>query len=187
MRCGARQSMPSNSMDNCARVKCTRPDCACGQMNRPRSSRLANRHNPSPAHHSNLMRSPRLPRNTNTWPLNGSSSKWVANGRRRRRTSAAAATQRDRPGARTFGQYSLGRAGSQRAFSGFSVDLACVPGGAYGTRTRGTVAPADSITRWLSEASASGNVRAGLTLSQPSSKARKTLVAISSRCAASRT
>lgn len=30
-------------------------------------------HWPSPVHHSNLMMSPRLPRNTKTWPLNGSS------------------------------------------------------------------------------------------------------------------
>jgi hypothetical protein len=33
---------------------------------------LASRHKPSPVHHSNLMKSPRQPLNTNTWPLNGS-------------------------------------------------------------------------------------------------------------------
>lgn len=40
-------------------------------MNRPRSSRLANRHSPS-SHQSTLIRSPRRPRNTNTCPPNGS-------------------------------------------------------------------------------------------------------------------
>src|SRR5471030_1002189 len=40
-------------------------------MKRPRSSRLANRHRPSPLHQSSLMRSPRRPRNTNTCPLKG--------------------------------------------------------------------------------------------------------------------
>src|ERR1035438_8875563 len=40
--CGLRQSMPSSSIDNCARVRQTVPSVACGQMNRPRSRRLAN-------------------------------------------------------------------------------------------------------------------------------------------------
>src|SRR5690606_36411987 len=74
VRCGRRQSMPSNSIDNCARLKCTTPLSACGQMNRPRSSRLANKHKPSPSHHSSFTRSPRRPRNTNNWPENGSSA-----------------------------------------------------------------------------------------------------------------
>jgi len=43
-------------------------------MNRPRSSRLANRHSPSPSHQSTLIRSPRRPRNTNTCPPKGSCS-----------------------------------------------------------------------------------------------------------------
>ena len=37
----------------------------------PRSRRLANRHSPSPLHHSSLSRSPRRPRNKKTWPQNG--------------------------------------------------------------------------------------------------------------------
>src|SRR6266481_1999561 len=63
--------MPSSSIDNCAGVSETVPFAACGQVNFPRSSRFANRHNPSPSHHSNLIRSPRFPRNTNTCPENG--------------------------------------------------------------------------------------------------------------------
>src|SRR5664279_2243314 len=62
VRTGRRQSMPSNSIDNCARVSETVPSVACGQMNRPRSRRLANRQSPSPSHHSTLIRSPRRPR-----------------------------------------------------------------------------------------------------------------------------
>ena len=46
---------------------------ACGHTKRPRSSRFANRHSPSPSHHSNFTRSPRRPRNTNSCPENGSS------------------------------------------------------------------------------------------------------------------
>ena len=45
LRRGARQSMPSSSIDNCAAVSTTDPSFACGHKNRPRSSRLANRHN----------------------------------------------------------------------------------------------------------------------------------------------
>ena len=66
VRTGRRQSMPSNSIDNCARVSATVPDSAFGQMKRPRSSRFANRHNPSLSHQSSLIRSPRRPRKTNT-------------------------------------------------------------------------------------------------------------------------
>ena len=36
-----RQSMPSSSIESCARLSCTVPLSAFGQMNRPRSSRLA--------------------------------------------------------------------------------------------------------------------------------------------------
>ena len=50
---------------------------ACGQTKRPRSSRFASKHSPSPLHHSTLIMSPRRPRNTNTWPLNGSSARAV--------------------------------------------------------------------------------------------------------------
>ena len=49
-----------------------RPASARGHTNRPRSSRLANRHSPSPSHHNSLIRSPRRPRKQNTWPENGS-------------------------------------------------------------------------------------------------------------------
>src|ERR1035438_9797153 len=41
---GLRQSMPSISIDSCARVRETVPSFACGQMKRPRSNRFANRH-----------------------------------------------------------------------------------------------------------------------------------------------
>jgi hypothetical protein len=39
VRSGRRQSMPSSSMDNCARVSATAPFSALGQTNRPRSMR----------------------------------------------------------------------------------------------------------------------------------------------------
>src|SRR5436190_7231273 len=71
VRTGRRQSMPSNSIDNCARLNETEPDSAFGQMNRPRSRRLAKRQRPSPSHHNSLIRSPRRPRNTNTCPEQG--------------------------------------------------------------------------------------------------------------------
>ena len=70
VRTGRRQSMPSNSIDRCARVRETVP-FACGHTKRPRSSRFANKHKPSPSHQSTLIRSPRRPRNTNTCPENG--------------------------------------------------------------------------------------------------------------------
>ena len=38
--CGWRQSIPSNSIDNCARVRETVPLSACGHMNRPLSNRF---------------------------------------------------------------------------------------------------------------------------------------------------
>jgi hypothetical protein len=41
VRSGRRQSMPSSSIDNCARVNKTVPLVACGDTKRPRSSRLA--------------------------------------------------------------------------------------------------------------------------------------------------
>src|SRR6266478_526889 len=69
--------MPSSSIDNCARVSETVPFAACGQVNFPRSSRFANKHSPSPSHHSSLIRSPRFPRNTNTCPENGLSASAV--------------------------------------------------------------------------------------------------------------
>lgn len=58
VRSGCRQSMPSSNIDNCARVSDTVPLSAFGHMNRPRSKRLAKRHNPSPSHHSSLIKSP---------------------------------------------------------------------------------------------------------------------------------
>lgn len=48
-----------------------------GQMKRPRSRRLASRHNPSPVHHSTFTRSPLRPRNTKMCPLNGFSANVV--------------------------------------------------------------------------------------------------------------
>ena len=66
VRAGLRQSMPSSSIASCARLNDTAPCSARGQMKRPRSRRFANRHRPSPSHHSTLMRSPRLPRKTKT-------------------------------------------------------------------------------------------------------------------------
>src|SRR5450830_10752 len=75
VRTGILQSIPSSSMDSCAGLSETAPLSAWGQMKRPFSSRLANRHIPWPSHHSSLMMSPRLPRKTKTWPENGS---WVS-------------------------------------------------------------------------------------------------------------
>src|ERR1035441_7274153 len=40
VRSGRRQSMPSSSIDNCARVNETVPLAACGHTKRPRSKRL---------------------------------------------------------------------------------------------------------------------------------------------------
>ena len=77
VRIGRRQSMPSSSIDSCARLNDTAPSSACGQMKRPRSRRLANRQSPSPSHHSSLTRSPRRPRKTKTWPEYGSCSNTV--------------------------------------------------------------------------------------------------------------
>jgi hypothetical protein len=48
VRAGRRQSIPSSNIDNCARVSEIVPLSAFGQMNRPGSSRLANRQRPSP-------------------------------------------------------------------------------------------------------------------------------------------
>jgi hypothetical protein len=50
VRSGRRQSMPSSSIDNCARVSETVPPVACGHTKRPRSSRLANRDEMAQAH-----------------------------------------------------------------------------------------------------------------------------------------
>ena len=40
VRIGLRQSMPSSSIESCARLKQTTPLSACGQTKRPRSRRL---------------------------------------------------------------------------------------------------------------------------------------------------
>lgn len=50
---GRRPSIPS-SIDNCARVSETEPVSTFGQMQRPRSSRLANRQNLWPSTHKCL-------------------------------------------------------------------------------------------------------------------------------------
>jgi hypothetical protein len=57
-----RQSIPSSSIDSCADDSRTVPSFVTGQMNRPRSRRLANRHSPCPSHHSAFTRSPRRKR-----------------------------------------------------------------------------------------------------------------------------
>ena len=77
VRSGLRQSMPSRSIESCARVRQTVPSVACGQMNRPRSRRLANRHRPSPSHHKSFTMSPLRPRKTKTCPENGCCSRTV--------------------------------------------------------------------------------------------------------------
>src|SRR6185503_7860833 len=71
VRAGCLQSMPSSSIESCARVRETEPLSACGQTNRPRSRRLAKRHKPSPSNQSTLIRSPRLPRKTKMCPVKG--------------------------------------------------------------------------------------------------------------------
>ena len=68
VRCGRRQSMPSNNIDSCARVNETTPSVARGQTNFPRSRRLQNKHSPSPSNQISFTRSPRRPRKMNTWP-----------------------------------------------------------------------------------------------------------------------
>jgi hypothetical protein len=40
VRIGLRQSMPSSSIESCARLNDTAPLSACGQIKRPRSRRL---------------------------------------------------------------------------------------------------------------------------------------------------
>lgn len=72
VRIGCRHSTPSSSIDSCAALSTATPSGGAGQVKRPRSSRLANRHRPCPSHHSSLTRSPRLPRNAKTAPPNGS-------------------------------------------------------------------------------------------------------------------
>ena len=73
VRCGARQSIPSSSMESCAGVTLIFPSAGEGQTKRPRSSRFENRHPPWPSHQTIFRRSPRRPRKTNRWPENGSS------------------------------------------------------------------------------------------------------------------
>ena len=60
--CGRRQSMPSSSIESCARVRQTVPSVPCGQMNRPLSRRLAKRQRPSPSNHKSFTMSPLRPR-----------------------------------------------------------------------------------------------------------------------------
>ena len=72
VRSGARQSIPSNSIDSCAGVSRTTPSAGEGQMKRPFSSRLANKHSPCASQYSALIKSPRRPRKQKTWPENGS-------------------------------------------------------------------------------------------------------------------
>src|SRR5215469_16147004 len=62
VRTGRRQSIPSSNIESCAGVRDTVPLVAWGQMNRPLSNLLANKHSPSPSNHNTLIRSPRFPR-----------------------------------------------------------------------------------------------------------------------------
>ena len=56
VRAERRQTMPSCSMESCALLRWISPSLALGQMKRPRSSRLANRHKLLPSHQSSLTR-----------------------------------------------------------------------------------------------------------------------------------
>ena len=56
VRSGARQSIPSRSIDNCAGVSATFPSLAEGQTNRPRSSRFMNMQAPWPSHQMTFTR-----------------------------------------------------------------------------------------------------------------------------------
>src|SRR5215475_12863306 len=71
-----RQSSPSSSIDSCAAVTATESPCplVAGQANRPYSRRFVNKHNPVPSQNKTLIRSARLPRNTNKCPEKGSCS-----------------------------------------------------------------------------------------------------------------
>ncbi len=75
VRSGARQSIPSSSMTSWASVNAAAP-AVDGQMKRPFSRRLANRHRPWPSHYSTLIRWPCRPRNTKALPENGSRARW---------------------------------------------------------------------------------------------------------------
>ena len=74
VRFGMRQSMPFSNIASCAEVGLILPSFAAGQINRPRSKRLLNRHAPCESRHMILSKPPRRPRNTNRWPENGSCS-----------------------------------------------------------------------------------------------------------------
>jgi len=75
VRLGIRQSMPPSSMANCAGVTDIFPSAGEGHTKQPFSRRLENRHAPWPSNQITLIKSPRLPRNTNRCPENGSSAK----------------------------------------------------------------------------------------------------------------
>ena len=74
---GLHQSIPSSSIESCARVSETLPLSACGHTNRPRSSRFENRQSPSPSNHNSLIKSPRRSRKAKTWPESGACSSAV--------------------------------------------------------------------------------------------------------------
>ena len=59
---------PFEKVAELAGVIVTTPSAGDGQMKRPRSSRLANRHMPWVSCHKILIRSPRRPRKTKRWP-----------------------------------------------------------------------------------------------------------------------
>ena len=105
--CGCRQSMPSKSIDNCARVNDTVPLVACGHTKRPRSNLFWKRQRPSPSNHKSLIKSPRFPLNTKTCPENGACSSTVSTmeespWKPRRRSVNPAAIQMRVPGLRSI-------------------------------------------------------------------------------------
>jgi len=66
VRSTRRQSMPSSSIDNCARVSDRAPLSALVQMKRPRSNRLVKRQSPSLSAHRSFTMSPLRPLKMNT-------------------------------------------------------------------------------------------------------------------------
>ena len=68
LRTGRLQSIPSHSIESCARVNDTVPLSAWGQTKCPRSSSFWKRQKPSLSCHKILIRSPRRPRKIKTCP-----------------------------------------------------------------------------------------------------------------------
>src|SRR6516225_8836990 len=70
-RSGARQSIPSISIDSCSELSASVSpgSTSGGHRNTPCSSRLVNRHRPVPSQYTILIRLALRPRNTKRWPL----------------------------------------------------------------------------------------------------------------------